>query len=204
MARVELTREQHDAVYAAGNLLVRAGAGSGKTEVLAQRFVALLAGDIAGREPLAPEQVAAITFTEKATADMRRRIAEVLDDRIAREDDASRRTALIRARRTLGLARISTIHAFCARILREHPIEAGVDPAFEVLDEYQSMTFLEGQCRDWIADAVRSQRPGAMRRVGARGLYGFAFQMGAIDVVLQLIAEAARWAACDRFAKPLR
>ena len=47
MARVELTSEQRDAVYAAGNVLVRAGAGSGKTEVLAQRFVALLAGDIA-------------------------------------------------------------------------------------------------------------------------------------------------------------
>ncbi|MGZ3620942.1 MAG: UvrD-helicase domain-containing protein, partial [Candidatus Binataceae bacterium] len=122
MARVELTSEQRDAVYAAGNVLVRAGAGSGKTEVLAQRFVALLAGDIAKREPLAPDRIAAITFTEKATADMRRRIAEVLDDRIAREGDAARRAALIRARRTLGLARISTIHAFCARMLREYPI----------------------------------------------------------------------------------
>lgn len=192
MARVELTPEQSDAVYAAGNVLVRAGAGSGKTEVLAQRFVALLAGDIVGREPLAPERIAAITFTEKATADMRRRIAEVLDDRIAREDDGDRWTALIRARRTLGLARISTIHAFCARMLREYPIEAGVDPAFEVLDEYQSMTFLEGQCRDSIADGVRKQQPGAIRLVGARGLYGFVHQMGAIEVVLKMISEAAR------------
>ncbi|HVA40602.1 MAG TPA: UvrD-helicase domain-containing protein, partial [Candidatus Binataceae bacterium] len=192
MARVELTVEQRDAVYAAGNVLVRAGAGSGKTEVLAQRFVALLAGDIAGREPLAPERIAAITFTEKATADMRRRIAEVLDDRIAREDDAGRRAALVRARRTLGLARISTIHAFCARMLREYPIEAGADPGFEVLDEYQSMTFLEGQCRDLLADAVRRADSGAMRLVGARGLYGFTHQMGAIEIVRQAIGEAAR------------
>ncbi len=118
MARVDLTLEQHDAVYAAGNVLVRAGAGSGKTEVLAQRFVALLAGDLAGLEPLAPERIAAITFTEKATADMRRRISEVFDDRIARENDTGRRAALVRARRSLGLARISTIHAFCARMLR--------------------------------------------------------------------------------------
>ena len=192
MARVELTLEQHDAVYAAGNVLVRAGAGSGKTEVLAQRFVALLAGDLAGREPLAPERIAAITFTEKATADMRRRISEVLDYRIAREDDAGRRAALVRARRTLGLARISTIHAFCARMLREYPIEAGLDPAFEVLDEYQSMTFLEGACRELIADAVRREHPGAMRLVGARGLYGFTHQMGAIEVVLKMAGEAAR------------
>src|ERR1700730_11595615 len=117
MPRGQLTGEQRDAVYAAGNVLVRAGAGSGKTEVLAQRFVALLAGDISRRAPPAPERIAAITFTEKATADMRRRIAEVLDHRIAREDDAARRATLVRAQRTLGLARISTIHAFCARML---------------------------------------------------------------------------------------
>ena len=60
MARIDLTPEQRDAVYAAGNVLVRAGAGSGKTEVLAQRFVALLAGDIAGREPLTPERIAGL------------------------------------------------------------------------------------------------------------------------------------------------
>ena len=192
MARIELTSEQRDAVYAAGNVLVRAGAGSGKTEVLAQRFVALLAGDIAKREPLAPDRIAAITFTEKATADMRRRIAEVLDDRIAREGAAARRAALIRARRTLGLARISTIHAFCARMLREYPIEAGVDPGFEVLDEHQSMTFLESACRELIADAVRTRHPGALRLAGTRGLYGFTHQNGAIGVVLQTIGEAAR------------
>ena len=192
MARIDLTPEQRDAVYAAGNVLVRAGAGSGKTEVLAQRFVALVAGDIATREPLAPERIAAITFTEKATADMRRRIAEVLDDRIVREEDASRRAALIRARRTMGLARISTIHAFCARMLREFPIEAGIDPAFQVLDEYQSITFLGGQCRESIADAVRREDPGAIRLVGARGLYGFTHQMGAIDLVLNAVSEAAR------------
>jgi ATP-dependent helicase/nuclease subunit A len=123
---------------------------------------------------------------------MRRRIAEVLDDRIAREEDTGRRAALMRARRTLGLARISTIHAFCARMLREYPIEAGVDPGFEVLDEYQSMTFLEGACRELIADAVRGQHPGAMRLVGTRGLYGFTHQMGSIDLVLKVIGDAAR------------
>lgn len=192
MARVELTAEQRAAIYAPGNVLVRAGAGSGKTEVLAQRFVALLAGDIGGRAPLGPERIAAITFTEKATADMRRRIAEVLDERIAREHDAERTRLLARARRTLGLARISTIHAFCARLLREYPIEAGVDPGFEVLDEHQSATFLESACRALIADAVRRADPGALRLAGARGLYGTAHRQGAIPAVLRVIGEAAR------------
>src|SRR5690348_13636159 len=189
---IVLSPEQHAAIATPGNLLVRAGAGSGKTEVLARRFVALLAGDIAGREPLAPERIAAITFTEKATADMRRRVAEVLDERIGCAEDSGRRAALVRARRTLGLARISTIHAFCARMLRESSIEAGVDSGFEVLDEYQSKTFVERVCRDMIADAVRREHPGATRLVGARGLYGFTHQLGAIGILLEVIGAAAR------------
>jgi ATP-dependent helicase/nuclease subunit A len=190
--RVTLTPEQRDAVYTAGNVRVRAGAGSGKTEILAQKFVAYLAGDIPGREPLAPERIAAITFTEKATADMRRRIAEVLEDRITREEEPGRRAGLVRARRTLGLARISTIHAFCARFLRENPIEAGVDPAFEVLDEYQGMTFLERQCRNSVADGVRRGDPGAKRLAAMRTLGGYAHRAGAIDLLENLVGTAAR------------
>jgi len=192
MPRVELTPEQREAVYAPGNVLVRAGAGAGKTEVLAQRFVALLAGDIGARAPLEPERIAAITFTEKATADMRRRIAETLDDKIAHKADGTRRKALLRARRTLGLARISTIHAFCARLLREYPIEARVDPAFDVLDEYASQTFLESASRELIADAVRAKDRGAYRLVRARGLYGTTHREGALEIVVRLVGAAAR------------
>src|SRR5690242_8154795 len=120
MAAINLTAEQEAAISARGPVIVRASAGSGKTQVLAQRFVAILAGD----PPRLPEAVAAITYTEKAAADMRLRIAGVLDDRIAKEKNASLRAHLVAARRTLGLARLSTIHAFCGRILREHPLEA--------------------------------------------------------------------------------
>jgi ATP-dependent helicase/nuclease subunit A len=192
MARVELTGEQRAAIYAAGGVLVRAGAGSGKTEVLARRFVALVAGDIEGRAPLVPQQIAAITFTEKATADMRGRIAEVLDERIAQEPAEERRRMLARARRALGLARISTIHAFCAHLLREHPLEAGVDPGFDVLDEYQSATFLQRVCRELLADAVRRRDRGAIRLAGARGLHGTKHRAGAIDLLLRLTGDAAR------------
>src|SRR5215469_6634776 len=84
-ASFALTQEQCAAILTPGNLLVRAGAGSGKTEVLARRFVALIAGDIEDREPLIPAQIAAITFTEKAAHDMRLRIGSVLEERILAE-----------------------------------------------------------------------------------------------------------------------
>ncbi|MGH7864535.1 MAG: UvrD-helicase domain-containing protein, partial [Candidatus Binataceae bacterium] len=152
----ELTEQQRAAVLAPGNVRVRAGAGSGKTEVLAHRFIALLAGDIEGAEPLSPEQIAAITFTDKATHDMRTRIAQVLGTRLAGARDESLRERLARAQRVLALARISTFHGFCTRILRENPLEAGLDPGFEVLDEFDSQTFLEETCEEFLVRAVRN------------------------------------------------
>ncbi len=114
MEPVDLSEEQRAAILAPGSVAVRAGAGSGKTEVLARRFVALAAGDVPGNEPLSPERIAAVTFTEKATYDMKRRIAQVLDSELTLAG-GERKDRLGRTRRLLPLARISTIHTFCAR-----------------------------------------------------------------------------------------
>ncbi len=197
MGRVELSDEQRRAAYSPGGTIVVAGAGSGKTEVLAQRFVALLAGDIGGRAPIAPERLAAITFTEKAAADMRRRIADVLDARCdANAEDHSEAGAvlrghLIRARRTLGLARVSTIHAFCARILREYPIEAELGPDFTILDRFESVTFNQSVCRDVMVKAVRKRDPAAMRMVRSRGFDPAGMAEGALQIVTRLVNELA-------------
>ena len=101
-----------------GDLLLDAGAGSGKTSVLVERFVRSVLED--GIEVGA---ILTITFTEKAAAEMRERIRARL-----RELDADEA-----ARATEG-AFISTIHGFCARVLRTHALPAGLDPAFVVLD----------------------------------------------------------------------
>ncbi|HXD91414.1 MAG TPA: UvrD-helicase domain-containing protein, partial [Candidatus Binataceae bacterium] len=154
--------------------------------------VALIAGDLGDGAPLDPAQIAAITFTEKAALDMRGRIAAVLAERLERETDAARRTHLMRAERTIGLARISTIHAFCARILRENPIAAGLDPDFEVLDEYESAIFAERVCRDELVKAVAAKNTAALQLVRARRMDDDTPRETALEIIQRMLVEARR------------
>lgn len=118
--RRPLSDEQQTAVRARASLVtVSAGAGSGKTTVLVDRFI-----DIVQRDGVSPLEILAITFTEKAAAEMKERIVKRFEDR---GDVANRRQA--------EAAYISTIHGFCSRILREHPLTARLDPSFRVMDE---------------------------------------------------------------------
>jgi ATP-dependent helicase/nuclease subunit A len=118
-----LTPEQQRAVDRRdGSLLVRAGAGTGKTAVLVERFVRAVVEDGA-----AVEAILAITFTEKAAAEMRARVRAGFLELGRREE----------ARASEG-AQISTIHGFCARLLRAHALSAGIDPDFRVLDELEA------------------------------------------------------------------
>jgi ATP-dependent helicase/nuclease subunit A len=123
-------------------LFVEAGAGSGKTTQLVTRVVELVAS---GGVPL--ENIAAITFTEKAAAELRDRIREKLEQRLEQDP-----TLEVHARCTLALeeldgSAIGTLHAFAQRILSEHPIEAGLPPRVEVLDEVSSGVEFD---RRWI------------------------------------------------------
>ncbi len=114
------TAEQAEAVLRReGPMLLSANAGSGKTAVLAERFVRAVLED-----DLSPGRLLAITFTEKAAGELRARIRRRFVELGARE-----------AARDMDGAWISTIHGFCARVLRAHAVTAGLDPAFVVLDE---------------------------------------------------------------------
>jgi ATP-dependent helicase/nuclease subunit A len=116
-----------DAVDPGRNVVLEASAGTGKTRVLVERYVNLL------RAGVDPEHILAITFTRKAAAEMRERILDRLRE-------ASRTSEIDRARwrdlsDRLGDISISTIDAFCLSLLREFPLEADVDPGFELADE---------------------------------------------------------------------
>ena len=133
-----LTPQQLAAISSdAWRLSVQAGPGSGKTRVLVERIVRRTLG---GQLDLA--RTLAITFTENAAAEVKARLAERLE-----------RPGLEEQQRRLERAHISTIHGFCARLLREYAIEAGVDPRFQVLDEIRSTVLkqatLDGVLEEW-------------------------------------------------------
>ncbi len=111
-------------------MLVEAAAGTGKTTCLVARMVALVATGAARVENLS-----AVTFTIRAAAQLSQRFQNALERRRDEEPDPGRRRNLDDALRALESSFVGTIHAFCARLLRERPVEAGVDPAFREMDE---------------------------------------------------------------------
>src|SRR6202035_4875068 len=114
------------------NLFVEAAAGTGKTTALVGRIVGLIRK---GGGTLA--RTVAVTFTEKAAGEMKLRLR--LEIEKARADATpEERERLDRALEELELARIGTIHAFCGDLLSERPIEAGIDPVFEVASEEEA------------------------------------------------------------------
>ncbi len=115
-----LTAEQELAVERRDEpLLLAAGAGSGKTSVLVERFVRAVRED-----GIAPGRILAITFTERAAGELRERVRARFVELGERE-----------AARDTEAAFVSTFHGFCARLLRAHPLAARLDPEFAILDE---------------------------------------------------------------------
>ena len=109
--------EQREVVTATGEVFVSAGAGTGKTTVLVERFVRAVC-----EQGVDVESILVITYTRKAAGELRARIRAALRDR-GRPDLARR----------LDGAWVSTIHGFCARLLRAHPFAVGIDPRFREL-----------------------------------------------------------------------
>lgn len=170
------TEEQEQAVARrAGSLLLSAGAGSGKTSVLVERFVRAVRED-----GVAPARILAITFTERAAGELRERVrARLL---ALGERDAAREAEE---------AFISTFHGFCARLLRSHPLPAQIDPGYRVLEEGLAMrlqalafgdalrSFLDGEPSEAVdlvaaygADALQRMVLGAFAQLRSQGQTG--------------------------------
>lgn len=130
LAAFRLNDEQRRAVEARGkDVVVTAGAGSGKTSTLVGRYLHLLADGIE------PRHIAAITFTKKAELEMQSRVRAKLEELKSKADTTKELQFWADLAGKMDGARIGTIHSLCAEILRNHPAEAGVDPRFNMLDE---------------------------------------------------------------------
>lgn len=185
----EPKEEQRIAIETGASAVVRAGAGSGKTSVLAARYIHLLEHGVFAEgvqpEPLRVEQILAITFTDKAACEMKARIRSLLEARLARADAGSR-PLLERAKADLVGAQISTIHSFCAHLLRTHPIETGIDPSATVLDPSQAAAYLAALVEKGLRRAVEQGQRFARRLVKNQGL------SGAVGVVADLFERLGR------------
>jgi len=153
--QITLTKAQKAALDLSRSMAVTAGAGSGKTGVLVRRYIDLLAED----KNIGVRNVLAITFTDKAAAEMRRRVRDEFEMRIETGKNAPRWQ---KALEEFDRAAISTIHSFCGSLLREHPVEAGIDPLFETLDAAESGRLMHSAADEALQEAGEKQ--GRLRR----------------------------------------
>lgn len=159
-----------------GDTAVHASAGTGKTWLLVKKFLHELTTQTEGRYP-GIENILAITFTDKAANEMHHRIAKDIFDMTAKmaaapmdADEARLYRHLVASRRRMARGYVSTIHSFCARVLRENPVEAGIDPLFEILDERRSRALMDGSLRQFLTLKLR-RRDAAVMDLAYR--YGF-------------------------------
>ncbi len=147
----EFTNAQKQAIDTnALDVCVSAGAGSGKTGVLVERFVRIVTESLIKKLPVSERasvsEIVVVTFTDRATREMKSRIVQAFDD-----------LGLIDERRQLETAYISTIHGLCSRLLKENPFESGVDPEFIVVDETGTQRMIRKAFDGVIEDAYQTQ-----------------------------------------------
>jgi ATP-dependent helicase/nuclease subunit A len=194
---MNLNPEQQNAVDARGLVFVSAGAGTGKTKVLVERFARGVCD-----EGLDVESILVITYTEKAAGELRSRIRAGLVER-GRPDLA----------RELDGAWISTIHGFCNRLLRSHPFAAGVDPRFRVLDESQGRVLRGEAFAAALTAFCASDDPARLRLLAVYGADGLRRMLTGVyetlrsagrELVLELGEHPSLAARVDEFREAAR
>src|SRR3989339_1742630 len=146
-----LTPYQSKALNYKKHISLTANAGSGKTFVLSKRYL-----EIAVNENLPLRNIAAITFTDKAAGELYQKIAKEIEARIKDAKEKSSIEQLELIRRQLVSANISTIHSFCIDILREHPVEAGIDANYTPIDEIFADEMIELSVEEVIKSSLEN------------------------------------------------
>ena len=198
--REETRRSQAAAADPAASAWVSANAGTGKTHVLTMRVLRLL---LAGTDP---QRILALTYTKAAAAEMATRVfarlaewvtasdaelgarlGELLDRRPSAGEMRRARQLFAVAIETPGGLKVQTIHAFCERLLQRFPLEAGVPPGFEILDDHERAALLQEAADATLAEAAAAE-PGAPLARALASVVGFAAEASFDD----LLGEALR------------
>ena len=138
-----MTAQQTEAAQdVARDVCLAAGAGCGKTRVLVEHYLCLI------ESGLGCESLVAITFTEKAAAEMVERLRSSCRLRAAQSRSAEEKAKWLEAATGVEMGAASTIHSLAGRLLRAHAIEAGLDPQLRTMDEMESRLTMEQACRD--------------------------------------------------------
>jgi len=148
----ELTPQQKLSLATDKNIAVTAGAGTGKTRILVERFIHILL-----TEDVDIKEILAITFTDKAAAEMMERVAKRIDKLLDSDSTNVNKAKLFQIKNRLNSAYISTIHSFCSRLLRENPIEAEVDPDFKIMNDFQ-ITLMQKESITEVLEFVNQNR----------------------------------------------
>ena len=170
------------------SLMVEAAAGTGKTTALVGRIVAVLRS---GRAEV--DGVVAVTFTRKAAGELKLRLRRRLDESRAEAGDGDEKRRVESAIARLEEARIGTIHSFCAELLRERPVEAGVDPDFVELDDPDARRLFGRAFEPWVEGSLEVSPPG-LRRALSRLAFGQArFGESPLDRLRSAAWTLAEW-----------
>jgi len=175
-------------------VIVEAAAGTGKTTELVARILNVLA---TGRAHI--DQIVAVTFTEKAAGELKLRIRQELETARQRAGDVKVHANLTDAIQRLEEAHVSTIHGFCADLLRERPVEAGADPLFDVLTEPRAERLFADAFTGWLHERLEDP-PAGIRRALRRSVWspdGRDRADGPIDRLRRAARELAEWRDFD-------
>jgi ATP-dependent helicase/nuclease subunit A len=186
------------------DLVVRAGAGTGKTHALVTLYLHLVGGVTASRRRHAPPRIAVVTFTEKAAGELRERIRGRLGAVVAAPDAVERIEPTVAAAAralgvalpdaaawaeslaSLGAAPIGTFHSFCGNLLRRHAARAGLDPEYALLDEAEVTARATQAAERAVLDALTAGDGDIEELVAQFGFRGAGRARGLVELVVYL------------------